>query len=73
MALAIDKSQREKAKLEGKAIVQISIDGKHLSLETAKQFGIGMRGVALTGVVSHERAAEVYGLIDRWLKENSEE
>lgn len=70
MATAITKEQREQAKREGKTLIQISIDAKHLPLETVKERQVFAGRFELTGPMTLERAEELMALCDKWMTEN---
>jgi hypothetical protein len=58
MAIAVDKSQREKAKKEGLYLVQISVDGKYVK----------EGGWAITGAFTKDMADELRELYMKWAK-----
>ena len=71
MAVAIDKSMRERAQKDDKYLLQISLDSKYLSEATRKKF----RGKAptqfkfdLSGPLGPNEAVELWRLLTKWRK-----
>lgn len=74
MAIAYTKDIRERAKAEDKFVVQISIDGKYLSDDSAARLQKTFMGHArfqLTGPMSHEQAYSLWKWHRRWQKKNA--
>ncbi len=72
MAIAVTKDQKQQAKDEGKYLIQISIDGRHLTKEQVA----GMKAadkydqracVSMTGPMSPEAADELYKWFRKWV------
>lgn len=69
MAIAIDKTMRERAKQDDKYLFQVSLDPKFLSEATRKKF----RGKApttvkfsMTGPLGPTEATELWKLLRKW-------
>lgn len=74
MAIPYTKEMREVAKSEDKFLVQVSIDGKHLSDEAAAKYNKKFMGQArfqITGPMSFEQAFELWQWHTRWQKESA--
>lgn len=75
MAIPYTKEMRERAKAEDKFLVQVSIDGKHLSEEAAKRYNKKFMVQArfqITGPMSYEQAFELWRWHTKWQKKNAE-
>lgn len=71
MAVAYDKTMRERAKQDGKYLFQVSLNCKYLSPETREKF----RGKAPTtvdfsiaGPLGPEEATQLWKLVQKWIK-----
>ena len=71
MAIPVTKDQKQQAKAEGKYLIQISIDGRHLTKEQVA----GMKAtdeydrrarVSMTGPMPPEAADELYKWFKKW-------
>lgn len=74
MAIPYNKDMRERAKAEDKFLVQVSIDGRHLSDEAATRYSkkfMGQVRFQITGPMSFEQAFELWRWHTKWQKKNA--
>lgn len=74
MAIPYTKEMRERAKAEEKFLVQVSIDGMHLSEEASERFRkkfMGRHRFQITGPVSYEQAFDLWRWHTKWQKKNA--
>lgn len=71
MAIAYDKTMRERAKQDGKYLFQVSLNCKYISAETREKYKGKVPTVvdfSIAGPLGPEEATQLWKLVQKWLK-----